>query len=246
MFLALFQPFKAYSSDTTNLQNAKNIISHLPVIIKLFDAEGEITFEDKNESNSASLTLRIKKPDSCFAKIQGIFGVTGAITLFTRNNFTYYDVINNRVIKGPSTQENIKILLRANLKFDELINFVTGGFIFNDSNNAHYYTESANNFIIINYIDSLNSELRKFYINKLSNNLVKAEFYDLFSKSRKLLIEYAEFTEFDNIYFPIAVKISRPVEFQTLIIKFSKIDFNPQKFRFNLPISKNAKIIEWR
>ncbi len=228
------------------MQNNKRIISHLPSIIKTFEAEGEITFEDKNESNSASLTLRIKKPDSCFAKIQGIFGVTGAITLFTRSNFTYYDVINNRVIKGPSTQENIRILLRANLKFDELINFVTGGYIFSDSNISNYFAESVNNFYALYYIDSLNSELRKFYINKSTNYLVKAEFYDLFSKSRKLLIEYSEFSEFDNILFPTVVTISRPVEFQTLTIKYSKIDFNPQKFRFNLPISKNAKIIEWK
>lgn len=127
-----------------------------------------------------------------------------------------------------------------------MINFVTGGYIFNDSNNSNYFTESVNNFYILNYIDSLNSELRKFYINKSSNNLVKAEFYDLFSKSRKLLIEYSAFSEFDNIHFPTVVTISRPVEFQTLTIKYSKIDFNPLKFRFNLPISKNAKIIEWK
>ncbi len=235
-----------YSNDTTNLYNTKRLISNLPVLIKSIDAEGEINFEDKNESNSATLTLRINKPDSCFAKIQGIFGVTGAIALFTRTNFIYYDVINNRVIKGPSTQENIRILLKANLKFDELINFVTGGFIFNDSNNSNYSIENVNNFLILNYADSLNNELRKFHINKISGSLIKAEFFDLFSKSRKLIIEYSEFSEFDNILFPNIVKIIRPFELQALTIKYSKLNLKPDKFRFNLPISKSAKIIEWK
>lgn len=247
IFLLIFiLPDFIYSNDTTNLYKTKKLISYLPNIINGIDAEGEINFEDKNESNSASLTLRINKPDSCFAKIQSIFGVTGAITLFTRTNFIFYDVVNNRVIKGPSTKENIRILLRVNLKFDELVNFITGGFIFNDTNDSNYSIESLNNFFTLNYVDSLNNELKKFYINKISGTLIKAEYYDLFSKARKLLIEYSDFSENDNITFPNVVKITRPLELQTLTIKYSKINLKPEKFRFNLPISKNAKIIEWK
>lgn len=246
MIAFIIQPQFIYPGDTTNLYNTKKLISQLPSSIRAIDAEGEINFENKNESNSASLTIRIFKPDSCYAKIQGIFGVTGAIALFTRTNFIYYDVMNNRVIKGPSTQENIRILLRANMKFDELINFVTGGYIFNDTNNSNFSIESTDNFVILNYNDSVSSELRKFYINKTIGSLIKAEFYDLFSKSRKLLIEYSEFTKIDNIMFPNVIRISRPVEFQTLTIKYSKVNLNPDKFRFSLPISKNAKIIEWK
>lgn len=112
----------AYSTsgdnDTLKALNIVKKINYNSAQIKKVELEGEIEYENTETGNSGSLFAVISKPDSCYAKIKGTFGITGVIMLITKNEFTYYNVMENIVIKGPPSEKNLGIILRVNISYD--------------------------------------------------------------------------------------------------------------------------------
>ncbi len=100
--------------------------------LQSLDANGEISIDSPEMSNTGSITVSINKPDSVFTKLEGPFGIDVANLLITRNNFIYYNVMDNKVIRGPSTQQYLSIIMKIKIDFDDIINAFSGKFIFSD------------------------------------------------------------------------------------------------------------------
>ncbi|MCX6164472.1 MAG: DUF4292 domain-containing protein, partial [Ignavibacteriae bacterium] len=101
------------------------------------DCEGDITIDSPELNSSGSVTLSIFKPDSIYSKLEGPFGISIARFLITRNNFIYYNIRENYVIKGPSTPLNLGSILRLKVNFDDLICGYTSTFYFNDTTSSN-------------------------------------------------------------------------------------------------------------
>ena len=101
-------------------------------LIESLEAYGVISFDSPENSGTGNIEIKIKKPDTVYVKIEGPFGISIATALFTRKDFTYYNVQENKVITGPSSELNIGAVLRIKVSFDELINSFTGSFHFQD------------------------------------------------------------------------------------------------------------------
>ncbi len=117
--------------------------------INSLEASGTIAFDSPDMSNSGYIEIRLRKPDSVFVKIEGPFGIDIANALITRTDFIYYNVQENKVILGPTTDINIGAILRIKVTFDELINSFSGSFYFENEDLDSINAASENNFYVL-------------------------------------------------------------------------------------------------
>lgn len=206
------------------------------------DCEGDITIDSPELNSSGSLTMSAFKPDSLFCRLDGPFGISVARFLITKNNFTYYNVRENLVIKGESTPLNLGAILRIKLSFDDLISGYTNSYFFSD-------TSSANAEVSIekeNYVLKIKSAAQTagYWVNARNFYVEKHEIYDTNGKT-KLQILFSDFEKYNSVYFPSNVYITNPQEKQNLWISYGKKNFNNNRLKFKLGIPKSAKVLEW-
>lgn len=206
------------------------------------DADGEISIDSPELSNSGSITVSINKPDSVFTKLEGPFGIDVADLLITRNNFIYYKPMDNTVIKGPSNSHYLGIIMKIKVDFDDIVNAFSGKYVFNNDNYEDVkISMSGNNYLVTMKKDS---ELKKFWINSENYYVTKLGTYEI-NGDTKIEITYDNFYERDGIHFPKNVTITRPKEKQNIWLTYSKEEFNKKKLTFRLRIPKSAKQVIW-
>lgn len=207
------------------------------------DADGEISIDSPELNNTGSITVSINKPDSIFTKLEGPFGIDVADLLITRKNFIYYNVSDNKVISGQSTPGNLRIIMKVNVNFDELINAFSGKFIFKDEKYDNVSISQNDNSYIVNL--KTGKEIKRFWINKENYYVSKAGTYDE-KGNTKIEIIYENFYEKDGIHFPKKVTINRPFEKQNIWLTYFNEEFNKNKLSYRLKIPKSARKIEWK
>jgi uncharacterized protein DUF4292 len=215
-------------------------------LIETLEASGNIAFDSPDNSGQGWLELRIKKPDTVYVKIEGPFGISIANALITRNDFTYYNVQENKVITGPSSDINIGAILRIKVSFDELINGFTASFSFNDADNDSAFADCENdNYLIRNKRDD---GTEKYYIEPAFCRISK---YKLVNSNDKALVEvdYSAYQEesvsASKIYFPYNVKIKNPDKSQTVFVEYINKEINKKGLTFKMKIPKSAKVVKW-
>jgi outer membrane biogenesis lipoprotein LolB len=225
------------------IQEIKRKVNSNSNRITSLDAEGNIFFETPEESNSAFMTLSIHKPDSLYAKFQGPFGITAGNVLVTRDNFVYFNALENIVIKGPSSPLNLGAVLRIRVNFDDLIKGLSASMVFTDEtdkNSELNLKESAYEITVrnIEITKKYTVDASDFYITKYSE-------YTSSSKTPSLEINYSNFIEDNGKHFPMNIEINRPDASQYVSMDFRNFELNNNKLTFKIVIPKNAKIIEW-
>jgi outer membrane lipoprotein-sorting protein len=206
------------------------------------DCEGDLNIDSPELNSSGSITLSVFKPDSIYSKIEGPFGISIAQFLFTRNNFIYYNIRENTVYKGSSTQLNIGVLLKIKLNFDDLISGYSSSFCFKDTSSVNAEVSKDKEMYVLKITEQ--DQYRKYWVNPRYYYVEKYGIYDN-SGNTKLLIEYADFEPYNNVYTPNNIYISNPSEKQNLWISYGKKIFNKNMLKFKLKIPKSAKIIIW-
>lgn len=206
------------------------------------DADGEISIDSPELSNSGSITVSINKPDSVYTKLEGPFGIDIADLLITRDNFIYYKPQDNTVIKGPSNSHYLGIIMKIKIDFDDIVNAFSGKFIFRDEINENGKLTIADD----NYLMTINTEkeIKKYWIDPENFFVKKAGTYDLNGKT-KIEILYENFYEKDGIHFPKKITIERPKEKQYIWLTYYNEEFNNNKLTYRLKIPKSAKQVIW-
>jgi len=228
------------------VKEIKSRVNQNSKIIETLEASGNISFDSPENSGSGWLELRIKKPDTVFVKIEGPFGISIANALISRNEFIYYNVQDNKVITGPSSDIKIGAILRIKVSFDELINGFTGSFSFNNNDDDSVFAIVENDSYLIQNSKSEGTE--KFYIEPSAYNIHR---YKFVSKENKSLIEvdYSNYQEesvaASKVYFPNHIKIKNPEKSQTVYVEYVNKEINKKDLSFKMKIPKSAKIIKW-
>ena len=228
-------------SDIT-FSELKKKVNENSMKLKSLDADGEISIDSPELSNSGSITVSINKPDSVYTKLEGPFGIDVADLLITRSNFIYYKPMDNTVIKGPSNSHYLGIIMKIKVDFDDIINAFSGKYIFNDDIYDDVKIAMTGN----DYLITINkdSEIKKFWINSDNFYVTKIGSYEL-NGDTKIEILYENFYESNGIHFPKNITITRPKEKQSIWLTYSKEEFNKKKLTFKLRIPKSAKQIIW-
>ena len=152
-------------------------------LIESLEASGTISIDSPELSNSASIDIKLKKPDSIYVKIEGPFGISVANALITRDNFIYYNAQENVVISGPTNENNIGAILKIKVTFDNLMNSLSGSYTFqnSDADSINALIENQNYIILENNILSKT----KYFIEPETFNLTGYNILD--TKNKKLL-----------------------------------------------------------
>jgi len=206
------------------------------------DCDGDITIDSPEMNSGGSLTLSAFKPDSIYCRLDGPFGISIARFLITRNNFIYYNVRENMVIKGSSTPLNLGAILRLKVSFDDLLSGYTNSYHFSDTSSVNCDVKKEKDKYILTIIES--SKSIKYWINSQHFYVEKHEIYDA-AGVQKLQIIYSDFELDKNILFPVNVYITNPSEKQNLWINYGKRNFNSNRLKFKMTIPKSAKVVEW-
>ena len=206
------------------------------------NAEGEISIDTPSLSNTGSLIVSINRPDSLYTKIEGPFGIDIADVLVTRNEFTYYNATENKVIRGPSTQRNLGIILKMKVEFDDLVNALSGSFIISSKDTSNYSISQGDNHYLLE--QTIGSSTVRYRINSEYFYVTRIQSYDSYGKMT-LEITYDEFYESDGIYFPKKINLVRPKEKQYIWVNYKIEDFNPGKLSYRLKIPGSAKKVQW-
>ena len=214
--------------------------------IESLEAEGTIAFDSPDMSNSGYIELSLRKPDSIFFKIEGPFGIDIAAALITREDFVYYNVQENKVIMGPTTNINIGAILRIKVSFDELINSFSGSFYFPDEDRDSIDAASENNSYIL--------QVKKDYGKKkylIDPETYSVNNYSVFNNKGKIILDVsyskfeAESTSEGTVYFPDRITIHRPDAKQTVWLYYESKEINKENLSFKIKYPASAKIVHW-
>ena len=229
------------SSDITFEELRDRVNANSGKLLSL-DADGEISIDSPGLSNTGSITVSIKKPDSIYTKLEGPFGIDVADLLITRNDFLYYNVNDNKVISGSSTPGNLRIIMKVNVNFDEIINAFSGKFTFENT----VYDDVNISMTDRNYVVTVKTkkEIRKYWIDIYYFYVTKIGTYDL-NGGTLIEINYDNFYLKDGIHFPKKISIIRPKEKQFIWLTYYNEEFNNDKLTYKLKIPKSAKHIKW-
>ena len=112
---------------TVNPENVQRIVRGNYEKVHSMTGSGTISVETPETAQSGSFELFLRKPDSVLVKIEGPFGISVGSVLITREEFIFYNSLQNQLITGPVTSANLNRIFRVKLTFDELLTLFTGG-----------------------------------------------------------------------------------------------------------------------
>lgn len=230
-------------SDTLSFSDITNNININSAKIKSFEGDGSIDFDSPENSNSASINIRRDAVhDSIYARISGLFGITGAMVTLNPDNFIFYNVQSSYVIKGESSRKNISTILKINLSYEELRNIICAEFVFDSAFQTDNISSNDVSYILSGKKDGIT---QKFYIDTKYKYVTKFISYD---KSGNIAyeIEYNDYRLTEGIYFPMDVLFSVPSKKESIKLSYSGVDLNPVGLKFYFNISKNAEIYNWK
>lgn len=209
--------------------------------IQTVSAEGSITIDSPEMYNSGSIEFGISKPDSAFIKINGPFGISIARVKISRQNFIFYNVQENYVIKGSTTPINLGAVLSIKIDYDDMIHGMSASLkIEPDENDEVIFNERSVLYEI--QILSAGGMKKKYFIDKETGNLIK---YTSDNAGEVVDVEYMEYARISGINFPRKIFINNKQKNQNLTIDLSDISLNSGYPYFRLSYPKSSRIIEW-
>ena len=213
--------------------------------IKNFEGVGVFEIESEQYSNSASFQILMQKPDSIYFSVLGPFGIELAQALVTKENYVFYDAIQNTVYQGNVNDDILKNIFKINLSFSDLIDAFIGSV--NLTSNLYKqpddYIVSGEQYVLT-YVDKV-KELKSVY--KVDIRQLGITNYSLTSFDESINLEgnYSKFELIENVAIPFEIKISNKVQQQEVKIRYKNIYANSKGLKVKFELPDDAEIIEW-
>jgi hypothetical protein len=204
--------------------------------------EGRISIETPEIAQSGSFILTLQKPDSVLINLQGPFGIKVGSALVTRTDFLFYNSLENKLITGLSSIENLNRILHVQVSFDDLMNLFAGGTFLESDLHAPDETHVEDDQYVFVFTSSKNS--RRYWIDPTTSYIQKVQFLD---QSGKLALEqtFSNFENVNGIVMPYTIRVIQPKARQMLTLRYSEILVNTEKLRFTFTIPSSAERIHW-
>lgn len=227
---------------TTYETIAETLLQRTEAISELY-AEGKITVETPSFAQTGSFVLFLQKPDSLYLTLQGPFGLKVGSVLLTRKEFFFYNSIENKLITGETTEENLAHLFRLPLTFDDVVGMITGGTLL--AEDRHFPDELLTENEATVFVYNTEDGKRKYWIDPETTSLLRMQILDT---DGNILIEqrFNNFRTVGTKRLPFVVQISQLQREQRLVLSYSTIKFQrptDQKIFFSIP--QNAEHIRW-
>lgn len=210
--------------------------------IQSIKGDGWISIETPQIAQSGSFSLTLQKPDSVLINLQGPFGIKVGSALVTRSGFLFYNSLENKLITGSASMENLNRILHVQLSFDDLLNIFAGGNFLEDDLRPPDETLIEDDQFVFIFIS--NNSSRLYWIDPTTLCIQKIQFLD---HSGKPTLEqtFDSFENVDGIAMPHTICIIQPNARQMLTLTFANILVNADRLPFTFTIPNNAERIRW-
>ena len=213
--------------------------------IKNFEGVGVFEIESAQINNSANFQIILQKPDSIYFSVLGPFGMELAQALITKDNYIFYDALQNTAYTGKSDDDVLKNIFKINLSFTDLLD----AFIGSVNLTPNLYKQPTNYSVegeqyVLTYADNEN-ELISVY--KVDIRQLGITNYQLTSKDEGINLEgkYSKFEIIENVAVPFNIEILNKAQNQKVKIRYKNIYANSKGLKVKFEIPGDADIIEW-
>jgi uncharacterized protein DUF4292 len=206
-------------------------------------SEGEIKLKTPTMDETGDITLKVKRKDDVWLKIEGPLGIDVATGHFSRDKFVFFDDINDVVTTGSTTILNIGTLTKIRCTFDDLLNCFSGAARIPKSKKDQLsMTEEGNQYVISLKRGTIT---RRYWVDKTSYTVNK---YDYLSKTGKTLIafEFSNFSTYGTVSYARKVEIRRPSKGEYFKITMETVNLNQSYLDFHVDYPSDVRVRAWR
>jgi outer membrane lipoprotein-sorting protein len=213
--------------------------------IKSFEGNGTIIVKTPTMDNSATFTVVLQKPDSIYLTIMGPFGIELAQALVTKENFVFYDALQNTAYTGSVNSNILQSIFRINLSFDDLLDAFVGSV----NLTPNLYRQPDKYFVdgdkyVLTYLDSARQNKTVYKVDVRQLGITD---YQLFSIEGDQTLEgkYSKFELLENVAVPYKIQIQNIEDDQKIDIDYRKISVNKNNIQIDFKLPDDATIIKW-
>lgn len=217
-------------------------ISHHQDTFKSIEAEGSVAIQTPTFSNSGSIELHAKRPDSMFIKIEGPFGIDVANILLTQKKFLIYNSLENRLIRGTTSRHAIGSLLHIDIDFSGILDLCGGVVpIEQDSPPPSEYTVDDDRYLLVFH---KTSGISRYWVDPETYSITRIQVEDL---QGNILweVRFSDYRSLDAIWLPFKMKVNDYHGGKSFTIMYSNARLNVQHVSFPFSFPDNAEQIDW-
>ncbi|GAB6282540.1 MAG: hypothetical protein STSR0008_12860 [Ignavibacterium sp.] len=213
--------------------------------IKTFEGVGTLKVKTSDFNNSAYFKIILQKPDSINLTIMGPFGIELAKALVTRNDFAFYDAMNNTVYKGVLSDEVLKEIFKVHLSIDDLLDAFIGSVNLTEKlyQIPDKYDVVEDQYVLV-YNDSLKGSMTTYSVDIRDLGITSYNIKDFYGDVI-LQGDYLKFRIFETVAIPYKIKVQNLLENQTIEIDYNKMSANEKNTKIDFRIPNDALIVEW-
>ncbi len=222
-------------SGPIDAREVMRLVTERNAAIIAIEGYGSISIDSPEMSNSASISMKMLKPDSLQLDITGPFGVTVARSLVSSKGFIFYNGLENTVAEGPTTAANLRRFLRVTLEFSDILDILSGAIdlpateVVSDSrreNDLYILTWSDKDGSREYSVDLNYLAIRRYIRRNLDGDIMEE-------------VNYKDYRKRGDVYLAQIVSISRPPQEESLSLVFQNQIVNdyPVVFTFSSPKS---------
>ena len=230
------------AGKTVNPETVQRIVRGNYEKVHSMTGSGTISVETPETAQSGSFELFLRKPDSVLVNIEGPFGISVGSILITREEFVFYNSLQNQLITGPVTSANLSRIFRVKLTFDELMTLFTGGsFLASDDALPDTVTVEESQYVLL-YRNTDGS--RRYWLDPLSLLITRIQHLD---PKGKLTLEerYEKFRTYGDASLPRFIRVTQHTSQRMIGVTFSSLAINTGGSPLVVDIPKNAERIRW-
>ncbi len=206
-------------------------------------------YENKDQSNSFSGQIRIRKDSLIWMSFSPVLGIEVFRLMVTQDSVKFINRLNNTFFEGD--YDYVNKFLKTNIDYDILQSFLIGNDLsfyengkFKASIDGEDYKLSTAERMKLKKFARNNQEnlrilIQNIWIAPETFKITRADVKEIRKENIKLSAQYSEFEKIDNQLFPKAMKFDISAENKLHVdVSFSKIILNtPLSFPFKIPQS---------
>lgn len=213
--------------------------------IKNFEGVGVFEIDSEQFSNSASFQIIMQKPDSVYFSVLGPFGMELAQALVTKENYIFYDALQNTAYRGSVDDNVLQNIFKVNLSFSDLIDAFLGSVNLTPNlyKQPSSYSVEGQEYVLT--YDDEESQLTSVYrVDILQLGITN---YRLISFDNSINLEgnYSKFELIENVAVPFDIEVTNKSENQKVKITYKNIFANAKGIKVKFDLPPDAEIIEW-
>jgi hypothetical protein len=233
------------SPERLKLIELINEINEISSKVDLLHSENIVKFKASSLDQTGEIEIKVKKNDDIYFRIWGSFAFVSKdafIAHFNRKRFIYFDNLNDKVIEGPTNDNNIGYIARIKCSFDDLLNVMSGTGRIVYTNNDTLSLENDNSKSII-HVKGKSKEVKYW----LDGGKKYVEKYSYFNTKKKeyLRITFGNFVNVNGGYYARKVDITKPLTSEYLKIVNESYTMNNPNLNFKVDFPSDVRRIRW-